>query len=215
MIKTICFSFALMIFSLVGNAQSDKYVAAMTKNLSMVDSSMRSTASMLSLSNSMLRIAEAEKTQWLPYYYASLFKVNSAFIGGNFTDADPVADDAMKLAEKAEALSAGNAEIHVLKAMISTLRMLVAPQQRFMSEGENIQKLLQTAISLDSKNPRPYYLLAENLKNTPEQFGGGCEPAKEFLMQAMKNFGEFMPASDIAPNWGRERTEALVKECGF
>jgi len=34
------------------------------------------------LSNSFERIADAEKTQWLPYYYAALERVNAGYVAG-------------------------------------------------------------------------------------------------------------------------------------
>ena len=33
------------------------------------------------------------------------------------------------------------------------------------------------------------------------------------LQTALDKYATFKPASDISPNWGRERTEALIKEC--
>jgi len=66
------FFLSLMLFgSLVSSGQSDKYVAAMEKTFHLFDSA-RSTADLLSLANTFERIADAEKTQWLPYYYAGL-----------------------------------------------------------------------------------------------------------------------------------------------
>ena len=61
--KSILFSF-LMLGSLVVAAQSDKYVAAMKKNLSLFDSA-KTTAQFQTLANTFERIGDAEKTQWL------------------------------------------------------------------------------------------------------------------------------------------------------
>jgi len=57
-------------------AQSEKYTAAMKKNLEGLDSGMRNPASLLIVANNFERIATAEKTQWLPYYYAALAQIN-------------------------------------------------------------------------------------------------------------------------------------------
>jgi hypothetical protein len=64
--------FALAILFMVSaNAQSDKYVAAMKKNLAMFDS-VKTTADYQALAAAFERIGDAEKTEWLPYYYAGL-----------------------------------------------------------------------------------------------------------------------------------------------
>ena len=68
--KYILFS-VMMLGALYTNAQSDKYEAAMKKTLALFDSA-KSTAQFQSVANSFERIGDAEKTQWLPYYYAGL-----------------------------------------------------------------------------------------------------------------------------------------------
>ena len=52
-------------------AQSDKYVEAMQKNISLLDAA-KTTQDFQTAANAFERIGEAEKTQWLPYYYAGL-----------------------------------------------------------------------------------------------------------------------------------------------
>jgi len=52
------------------NAQS-KYEAAMKKNFIQMDSA-KTTADHQAVSAGFERIGDAEKTQWLPYYYAGL-----------------------------------------------------------------------------------------------------------------------------------------------
>ena len=99
--------------------------------------------------------------------------------------------------------------------MTATLRMLVNAQQRYMQYGGLAEKEMQAAIKQDPTNPRPHMLKGQNLKGTPEQFGGGCKTAKSHLQKAVDLFATFKPASDIAPNWGKNYTEGLVKECSL
>ena len=72
---------------------------------------------------------------------------------------------------------------------------------------------LQNAMQLDPANPRPYFLKGQGLKYTPEQFGGGCKTAMEQLQTAIDKYATFKPASEIAPDWGKQRTEKLLNEC--
>jgi ribosomal protein S2 len=48
-------------------SQSDKYVAAMQKNLALFDSA-KTVEDFTKSANTFERIGDAEKTQWLPYY---------------------------------------------------------------------------------------------------------------------------------------------------
>src|SRR5271167_2220270 len=68
--KYLFFSF-LMFSMFISYGQSDKYIAAMKKNLDLFDSA-KTTADFQVVSNTFERIGDAEKTQWLPYYYAGL-----------------------------------------------------------------------------------------------------------------------------------------------
>jgi hypothetical protein len=97
--------------------------------------------------------------------------------------------------------------------MIATLRMLVNPQQRWQQYGAVIQQELDNAKKQDPTNPRPYYLQGQNLRNTPEQFGGGCTTAKPILEEALKKYETFKPASGISPHWGKDRVEQTLTGC--
>ena len=51
-------------------AQSDKYVNAMKTNIAQLDSLIPKN-NYEELANNFIRIGDAEKTQWMPYYYAA------------------------------------------------------------------------------------------------------------------------------------------------
>jgi hypothetical protein len=195
-----------------GFAQSEKYTNAMTKTIAQMDSS-KTADDMLAASAGFERIGDAEKNQWLPYYYASLSEVIYAFMKGDMSNNDALAGKAEQLLAKADGLQPNNSEISVIKAMIATLRMLVNPQQRWQQYGAVIQQELDNAKKQDPTNPRPYYLQGQNLRNTPEQFGGGCTTAKPILEEALKKYEAFKPASGISPHWGKDRVEQTLAGC--
>lgn len=195
-----------------GFAQSEKYTNAMTKTIAQKDSA-KTPDDMLAAAAGFERIGDAEKNQWLPYYYASFCEVVYAFMKNDMSNNDALADKAEQLIKKADGLQANNSEISVIKAMIATLRMLVNPQQRWQQYGAVIQTELDNAKKQDPTNPRPYYLQGQNLRNTPEQFGGGCTTAKPILEEALKKYETFKPASSIAPNWGKDRVEQTLAGC--
>lgn len=207
-ILTIAFFAAVCSF-----AQSEKYTTAMKKNLAAMDTAFKSTASLLSLANSFERIATTEKNQWLPYYYAAFLQVNAGIMDQDKSKADAIADKATTLLNVADSLSPNNSEISCVKSVIASCHMLVNPQERWMQYGQESAKQLETAIQQDPTNPRPNFLKGQGLKYTPEQFGGGCATAKPELETALQKFNAFKPASDIAPNWGKQIVEQLLSDC--
>lgn len=206
--------FVLLSLALVtkGVAQSEKFTKAMTTTITQMDSA-KSADDMLAASAAFERIGDAEKNQWLPYYYASLSQVIYAFMKNDMSNNDAFAGKAEQLLNKADGLQPNNSEISCVKSMIATLRMLVNPQQRWQQYGATIQQELDHAKKQDPTNPRPFYLQGQNLRNTPEQFGGGCNSAKPVLEEAKKKYEAFKPASNIAPNWGKDQLEKTLATC--
>lgn len=204
---------SLMIGSVCSFAQSEKYMSAMKNNIAAIDTSFRNPQNLLGLANNFERIALAEKNQWLPYYYAAFCQVNYTYMEPDKSKVDAIADKATSLINKADSLQAQNSEISCIKSMIASSHMMVNPMQRYMEYGPVGASEIENAMKQDPSNPRPYYLKGQGLKYTPEQFGGGCKTAAPLLQTAMDKFGAFQPASAIAPNWGKQRTEMLLNEC--
>ena len=211
--KKIILLLSVTILSIAAFAQSEKYTAAMKKNIAVMDSAFAKPDLFLSLANTFERIGTAEKNQWLPYYYAAYCRVNFGLMQQDKTANDPIADKATDLIAKADSLQPNNSEVSVIKSMIATLKMTVNPQQRYMQYGAVIEKELQKAMAQDSANPRPYLIKGQNLKYTPAQFGGGCKTAKVQLQKASEKFAAFKPAFTISPDWGKAYSEKLLTEC--
>jgi len=194
-------------------AQSDKYIAAMKSNIAAIDTSYKNPANLLTLANNFERIATAEKNQWLAYYYAALCQVNYTYMEQDKSKVDAIADKATALINKADSLQPNNSEISCIKSMIASSHMMVNPMQRYMEYGPESASNIEAAMQQDPTNPRPEFLKGQGLRFTPEQFGGGCATAKPVLQSSLDKFNNFKPASDIHPNWGKQRVEKLLSEC--
>ena len=195
------------------NAQNDKYEAAMKKSFQMLDSA-KTTEESQAASASFERIANAEKTQWLPYYYAALALSTPGWTDTKL-DKDKNAEKIKLLCEKAEALTTDNAdkaEILAIRNMTATQQMLVDPQSRWMSYGQEAGKYLQEAIKLNPANPRLVYLQGAGLFGTPEQFGGGKAKAKPVLEKAVELFKSEKP-KPFYPRWGQKQAEDMLALC--
>ena len=203
---------AIICFATESFAQSDKYINAMIANIVQLDSVM-AKGNAVELANNFERIGNAEKTQWLPFYYAGYCTVMNAYNEKDVAKKDAIADKAQQFINKADSiLGKENSETDVIKSMIATVHMTVDPQSRYMTYGPQITGYLEKAKSLDTSNPRPVLVQAENTFYTPEQFGGGKDAAKSLFDQAKTLDDSFKPETEISPNWGKNAINYFLSQ---
>ncbi|WP_290713713.1 hypothetical protein [Flavihumibacter sp. CACIAM 22H1] len=211
--KKTAFLLLLLAGSLSVLAQPDKYRKVMQQRIGELDSALQK-GSMGSLANAFERIAEAEKNQWLPYYYASYCQVMTALLEQDKAKVDPLADKAEALIKKAAALAGeSNSEINVIYSMIATAHLTVDPPARWMQYGQASAAFLEKAKQQDPTNPRPVYLEGQSKFYTPEQFGGGKAAAAVVLEQSLRLFDQFKPASELHPTWGKTSAQYFLAQC--
>jgi hypothetical protein len=205
--KKLVFLSVAMMLTVMTFAQSEKYTKKMTELLSRIDS-FNTVDQLNTMSASFERVGDAEKTQWLPYYYAALTKIDAVNMqiagkmGDNTAVTDPAADAAEALVKKVLALTKENSEIWILNKMIASLRMMGDPMSRFMQYGPVAAEALATAKAMDANNPRAYILEGQDKFYTPEQFGGSKTEAKKLFEKATELFKTFKPETALHPNWG-------------
>lgn len=203
----------LLVLSLHVSAQTG-YEAAMNTKIAQVESHL-SPDEFNALSNDFKRIGEKEKTQWLPYYYAAFSQIQKGRLlmrENKLNDLDAIAGEAQKSLDQATALSKDNAEILILQKMIHSLKMMVDPMSRYMTEGMAANQALEKAQALDPTNPRITLLKAEDTYFTPAQFGGSKEKGIELFKKSIEQFGSYKSASAQAPNWGKAEAEYFLSQ---
>jgi len=191
------------------NAQDDRFTAAMKKNLAQFDS-MKTTQDYVNLAANFERIGEAEKTQWLPYYYAGLALTTAGWKDPSI-DKDKNSEKVKALCDKADAIEK-NSEIQSIRNMAATQQMMVDPQSRWQTYGMEAGEALKKGMEMDPNNPRLYYLQGMSLFNTPEQFGGGKAKAKPVFEKAVALFKAEQP-KPLYPRWGQKQAEEKLAEC--
>ncbi len=206
--KQFLLSIAVLV-SVAAFSQSDKFTMAMQKNLAMLDSA-KSASDLNAASAAFQRVGEAEKTQWLPYYWAALAKVRIGWVD-NSVDKDKLAEEVKAIIAKGEALNQ-NSEFQSLRNMAATQQMLVNPQERWQTYGTEAAAALQKGMQMDPKNPRLYYLQAMSVFNTPEQFGGGKAKAKPLFQQAADLY-KTEEKKPLYPTWGAEQNDQMLAQC--
>lgn len=209
--KVIIFSFVFVNTAIAVFSQNDKFNAAMSSTLDQMKAA-KTAEEKMAVAAKFERIADAEKTQWLPYYYAATMKIGMGFEAKNDAK-DKIADEASTLLDKADAIDKNNSEIWCARAMNCYLHMMVDPMNRWMKYGGEAKTDLDAAKKADPANPRPYVLEANSTHRTPEQFGGGCKAAKPIAEKAKKLLDDFKPASSLHPVWGAEILNPILDDC--
>ena len=218
--KKLIFILSAMFVASFSFAQMpDKFVKAMEAKIAAVDTTI-TVQGLTDLANAFERIADAEKNQWLAYYYAAYCNASAGTMAGAGGDmmaakadkTDPYADKADAQIKKAEALAKNNSEIFIVKKMIATLRMLGDPMNRYMTYGPEAQAMLEEAKKINPDNPRVYLLEGQDKFYTPEQFGGSKDEAKVLFEKTQKLFETFKPETNIHPNWGKNQVAYFLSQ---
>lgn len=205
----IVLSAILLLLSAASFAQSDKFTQSMQANLAKLDSA-KSTEELQNLAGTFTRIGDAEKTQWLPYYYAGLALTRIGWMDPK-TDKDKNAAQVKAMCDKAAAIQ-DNAEISTLRNIAATQQMLVNPQERWQTYGQEAAAALQKGMQADANNPRLYYLQGMNIFKTPEQFGGGKDKAKPIFEKAVALY-KAEQVKPLYPHWGKAEAEEMLAQC--
>lgn len=207
-ILLLCFTAVLTINV---DAQNDKYVNFMKKNITALDSA-KSPEDLQVSANNFERIANTEKDAWLPNYYAAYAYIMKAYYVKEMKDIDPLCDKADVLLANAESLSQNNSEIATLKAMCLTARMR-ADGSRGMTMGPKATMILQQALQQQpTGNPRALMQMAQMKFYTPPAFGGGKDAGIELLKKSIAAYDSFKPATELDPSWGKPYAVGLLAQ---
>ena len=213
--KNLVLSIALTFTGIFAFAQT-AYEKVMTDKVAKVQQS-RNLEELAILSDEFARIGLKETKEWLPNYYAAYAEIQHGRIlmeQGKTSDLDTYATNAEKFIVLAEKISPNNVEITILKKMVHSLKMMVDPQSRFMTEGSLASKYLAEAEKMDPENPRITLLKAEDTYYTPEQFGGSKVKGLELFKKAKSQFLVYKSPSVLSPTWGKEEADYFVSQAG-
>ena len=187
-----------------------KFEAGMGKGLGMLKEA-KTAAALIETSAFFERVADAEKTQWLPYYYAALSLYQSAWADSK-ADKDKVGEACKVLISKGMAIEK-TADLYCLEQQVAVLQMMVDPMTRWQTYGAAAKVALESAKNVDATNPRIYYLDGMTLMNTPEAFGGGKAVAKPLFAKSVELFTTYKPATPFHPNWGADDAAKQLAAC--
>jgi len=167
------------------------------------------------LSNKFLLIANVEKTEWLPLYYAINCKIIMAFTEPeDKTKKDAYLNEAEKLFVKIKVIAPEESEIFALEALFNTASLTVDPMTRGQEYSMKSNESAYKSLALNKNNPRAKYILLANKIGFAQFFGKEiteeCKEAKSLL----ENWDEFNNMQNpLAPKWGKNLVEGIVSTC--
>jgi len=206
----LCIALMAFIFSNALFADEKSYTEAMISAMEQMKISKPADYGLIA--NQFERIAQAEKTEWLPYYYASYVSIIQSYATQDKSKADEILDYAQKMLDQAAILKIDNSENIVLEGFIDCARIAVDPQ-RGAEYSQNAIGEFKKAQEIDPLNPRADYMLGMVLLNTPDFYGGGKKVAQPFFEGAILKFDKFVPLSALHPSWGKEQCKKQLDSC--
>lgn len=196
-LKTISVLLFLLVWNV--NSQSNQYATAMRKNFELFSKS-KTLDSLQMVGTQFERIALAEKTLWIPYYYASYLNILQSLKQKDDETRDKTLDRAQELLDQATILPHDSSECEVLQGFLHIARMQVSPMMRGAEYSKKANHSFDKAMKLNPENPRGFYMKGMTIYNTPKFFGGGKEPAKPFLEKAVARFQTYKTSQEFFPN---------------
>jgi hypothetical protein len=191
-------------------ATDEKYVANFRKAMANLDSAWSNPAKLRETANQFERLANYKKDDWLPRYYQALCLIQQSWTASNAAERETMLKGAETAIQTAAGVSKDNSEIVSLEGYLYQAMIMVNPMSNGAIYGPKSATTLQKAMQLDDKNPRPHYLLGQNIYHTPEMWGGGVEKAKPHLEKAKELFATFKPVSEFHPDWGAYINDMLL-----
>ena len=170
------------------------------------------------LANDFSRIADAQKTQWLPFYYAAFCNAKIGWLKQN-SDPDniePFADAAEQEINKAKSLIDTSSqkkelsEVYCVQMMLNQARVFINPPTYGPQYGPTAFNYTQLAKQANAENPRMLYLLGWQKFATPKMFGGDKVLAKQLLTDAQQKLDAQSPG--IEPHWGKREVDEILKQ---
>lgn len=211
--KTLITTILLICTAAFTFAQNGDYKAQLEISIKKLDQA-KSVSDFQGLEKTLVQLANTQKTEWLPYYYAAFCNAKIGFLlqdDGEKIEPYSVRGEAQ--IKRSESLAKGDskalAEIYVVQAMIYRTKVFISPMTMGRQFGPLSDQFLKKAQKLDAENPRAIYLEAWTKYYTPKLWGGDKDLAKELAGKAIQK----LPATtfSVMPHWGKAESETLLR----
>jgi len=160
------------------------------------------------------RIAQAEKENWIPAYYAANVLIVSSFQTTDKAMVNEMLEKAKAHIATAHDRSPDNSEIVTMEGLLYTGYVAMDPGTYGMTLSGKIMEMHQRAVELDPSNPRAHTNLVEYEIGGARFFNQDLSTFCDKLKAVFPLFENQNTDYPFAPTYGKERAEASMKECG-
>jgi hypothetical protein len=207
-VKTILLLFAVITY--VNMFASGNYQQVMKAHIEKMYEA-KTAEELTAVSSAFYRIAEKEKGEWLPWYYACYSRVRITFFIKDGVEINRQLDIAQQYMDSLIKSAHDNSEVHVLQALIYSMR--ITDPSLGMKYSALSSAALDRAQALDKNNPRVYYCRGSNVYHTPSFVGGGKEKAKPLFEKAKQLFTQWEAPLEFWPEWGEYYNQLMLDTC--
>jgi hypothetical protein len=178
-------------------------------------SEVETVADYQNLANKFMMIAQAEKTEWLPYYYHAQCYILISFAENEKPEnKDEYLDVAETSVTKMLELAPGESEVYVMQGMLYTARLVVDPMSRGQKYGALSAQAIGTALGIEPENPRARYMQIANEMGTASYFGSDVSAPCQKARVLYDGWDNYQLKSPIHPRWGKGQLVDTMKQCG-
>jgi hypothetical protein len=160
-----------------------------------------------------IRIASAEKENWLPNYYVALVNTTTAFKTKDKDQIDALLTKAQIALDVELNKDSNNAELLVMQAMIHTAWITFDPMTNGMKLSGKVMELYGKAEAIAPNNPRVVFSKAEFEMGSAQFFGTDTKSICAQIEKSIELFATFKPQNVFSPKWGAERAKEVAKAC--
>lgn len=160
------------------------------------------------------RIAQAEKDNWLPSYYAANTLITHSFMTQDKAEVNEILEKAKAFIQQAHDRSPDNSEIVTIEGVLYTGYVVMDPATFGMTMSPKIMALHTKAVELDPTNPRAHTNLIEYEIGGAEFFGTELSSFCDRLKAVIPLYETQKTDYPFAPSYGLQRVEESMKKCG-
>ena len=205
----LCLLFCL-ITSTVFAQSSSRFEQALQTSIQELNGA-KSVDALQQVANTLERISQAEKEEWLPAYYLGFTYLQIAERSKK-KEAGRYLELSQQQLDKLLELAPKNSEVHTLQGYKYMLFVAAEPANRGAEYTPRTLEAFQRAIALNANNPRAFLLMGQMQLGMAKFFGSSNAEACGLLQRAGQLF-EQEKEDALLPRWGKEAAVATARMC--
>lgn len=214
--KSVITILALLCTYFNSGAQGKTTTAALQNAVTKLDRA-KNAGEYEGLEKEFLGIAEQEKKNWLPYYYAAFCNAKIGFLKQDDGEGiEPFSNRGEDQAKRAKTLldTVGQkkelSEVYTVLSMVYRTKVFINPMTYGRKYGKLSQEYRVKAQALNPQNPRAIYVKAWEMYKTPKLWGGNKELGRQLAEQSLGLLKD--PETGVHPHWGKAESQELLNK---